>query len=159
VIADIKEVHMNKSVTIEAYVHEALQYCTFAVLATEGEGQPHASLVAITPSDDFKELIFATYRSTRKYNNLTKNGKVAVLFENRCANNLTKQDITVLTAFGNAEELNNEAFELAFESHVFKHPEQRTFLSSKDCAIFRVKVAAYQLVFGIDDVNWWKINE
>lgn len=150
---------MDKSGAIEAYVQEALQSCTFAVLATEGEGQPHASLVAITPSDDFKELVFATYRSTRKYNNLTKNGKVAVLFENRCANNLRQQDITVLTALGNAEELNNVEFEQALESHMFRHPEQRTFLLSKDCAIFRIKVAAYQMVLGIDDVNWWKIKE
>jgi len=150
---------MNKLVAIETYVQEALQSCTFAVLATEGEGQPHASLVAITPSDNFKELIFATYRSTRKYNNLTKNGKVAVLFENRSGKSPKQHDITVLTAFGNAEELKNDEFELAFELHVFKHPEQHTFLSSKDCAIFRIKVAAYQLVLGIDDVNWWKIKE
>lgn len=150
---------MNKGIAMDAYVQEALQSCTFAVLATEGEGQPHASLVAITPSDDFKALIFATYRITRKYNNLTNNGKVAVLFENRCSNNLKQQDITVLTAFGNAEELNNDEFELAFESHVHKHPEQRTFLLSKDCAIFRVKVTAYQLVLGIDDVKWWEIKE
>lgn len=150
---------MNKLVEIETYVQEVLQSCTFAVLATEGQGQPHACLVAITPSDNFKELIFATYRSTRKYNNLTKNENVAVLFENRSGKSPKQHDITVLTAFGNAEELKNDEFELAFESHVFKHPEQLTFLSSKDCAIFRIKVAAYQLVLGIDDVNWWKIKE
>lgn len=143
---------------MEVYVQKALQSCTFAVLATEGEGQPHASLVAITPSVDLTELIFATYRHTRKYNNLINNGNVAVLFENRCDTNLRQQDITVLTVFGHAEELNNIDFEVAFESHVTKHPEQRTFLLSKDCAIFRIKVAAYQLVLGIDDVKWWNIK-
>lgn len=150
---------MNKSISIETYVQEALHSCTFAVLATEGEGQPHASLVAITPSDDFKALIFATYKNTRKYNNLNKNGKVAVLFENRSANNLNQHNTTVLTAFGNAKELDNEALKPAFEAHVFKHPEQRTFLLSNDCAMFRIKVTAFQIVLGIDDVNWWEIKE
>ena len=152
-----KETNLN-IVVVEAYVQEALQSCTFAVLATEREGQPHASLVAITPSVDFKALIFATYRSTRKYNNLTNNGKVAVLIESRLNNNPKQEDITVLTAYGYAKELINDEFEMAFESHLYKHPEQRTFLLSKDCALFRVKVTAYQVVLGIDNVNWWEIK-
>ena len=36
----------------------------FAVLATERAGQPHTSLVAITPVDGWHRLVFATYRDT-----------------------------------------------------------------------------------------------
>ncbi len=144
---------------IKKYIKDFFQTNNPVVLATEGNGQPHASLVAITPADDFRLFIFATYRSTRKYNNLINNGRVAILVENRYLNNLNEQEIAALTAFGFAKEVDKDEYEIAMQTHVLKHPEQRSFLLSKDCAIFRVVVDAYQLVRGIDDVKWWKIND
>ena len=144
--------------TIKKYIGDIFQATTHAVLATESNGQPHASLVAVTPTDDFVHLIFATYRSTRKYNNLINNGKVAILFENRYFNNLNQQESTVLTAFGYANEVIKDEYEMARQMHLLKHPEQHTFLLSANCAIFRVVVHAYQFVLGIDDVQWWNIK-
>jgi nitroimidazol reductase NimA-like FMN-containing flavoprotein (pyridoxamine 5'-phosphate oxidase superfamily) len=150
---------MSTQSIIKKYIADVFQTNNLAVLATEGNGQPHASLVAITPIDDFVHLIFATYRSTRKYNNLINNGKVAILFENRYINNLNQQETTALTAFGYASEVNKDEYEMAMQTHLLKHPAQGTFLLSTDCAIFRVVVNAYQLVLGIDDVQWWNIKE
>jgi nitroimidazol reductase NimA-like FMN-containing flavoprotein (pyridoxamine 5'-phosphate oxidase superfamily) len=150
---------MSTQSIIKKYIGDVFQTNNLAVLATEGNGQPHASLVAITPIDDFVHLIFATYRSTRKYNNLINNGKVAILFENRYINNLNQQETTALTAFGYASEVNKDEYEMAMQTHLLKHPAQGTFLLSTDCAIFRVVVNAYQLVLGIDDVQWWNIKE
>lgn len=150
---------MSTQSIIKAYIGDVFQTNNLAVLATEGNGQPHASLVAITPVDDFVHLIFATYRNTRKYNNLINNGKVAILFENRYINNLNEQKTTALTAFGYANELNKVEYEMAMQTHLLKHPTQDSFLSSTDCAIFRVVVNAYQLVLGIDDIQWWNITE
>jgi nitroimidazol reductase NimA-like FMN-containing flavoprotein (pyridoxamine 5'-phosphate oxidase superfamily) len=141
------------------YVASAFLTNGLGVLATEGDGQPHASLVAVTPTDDFSHLIFATYRNTRKYNNLINNGKVAILFENRYINNLNQQETTALTAFGYASEVIKDEYEMAMQTHLLKHPAQVTFLLSTDCAIFRVVVHAYQLVLGIDDVQWWNIKD
>jgi heme iron utilization protein len=143
---------------IKTYIQEALQNNSLAVLATEGNGQPHACFIAITPMDDFAHLIFATYRSTRKYNNLKYNGKVAILFENRSTKSLSQPDITVLTAFGNAEEIDIAISETTRQTHLLRHPELETFLLSTECAIFKVKVNAYQVVRGIDDINWWSIE-
>jgi nitroimidazol reductase NimA-like FMN-containing flavoprotein (pyridoxamine 5'-phosphate oxidase superfamily) len=150
---------MSTETIIKKYVGDIFQTNNLAVLATEGDGQPHASLVAVTPADDFVHLIFATYRKTRKYNNLINNGKVAVLFENRHINNLNQQESTVVTAFGYASEVSNDEYEMAMQKHLLKHPAQDTFLLSTDCAIFRVVVHAYQLVRGIDDVQWWNVKE
>jgi len=91
---------MSTQTIIKKYIGDVFQTNNLAVLATEGDGQPHASLIAVTPTDDFVHLIFATYRSTRKYTNLINNGKVAILFENRYINILNKQETTALTAFG-----------------------------------------------------------
>lgn len=149
---------MSSQTIIKTYIEDVFQTNNLAVLATEGNGQPHASLVAITPIDDFMHLIFATYRSTRKYNNLVNNGKVAILFENRYINNLNQQEITALTAFGYAEEVDTEVSDSVLNAHLLRHPELEYFLSATDCAIFQVKVKAYQMVGGIDDIKWWNIN-
>jgi len=150
---------MPHQTLIKDYVVDALRTNKLAVLATEGNGKPHACFIAITPMDDFAHLIFATYRSTRKYNNLINNGKVAILFENRSTKSLSQPDITVLTAFGTANEINITDSNAVLQAHLFRHPELGSFLASTDCAIFKVSVNAYQLVRGIDDINWWKLNE
>ncbi|MCF8380219.1 MAG: pyridoxamine 5'-phosphate oxidase family protein [Bacteroidales bacterium] len=140
-------------------VEEALRTNELGVLATEGDGQPHASLITVTPMDDCLHLIFATYRSTRKYKNLINNGKVSILFENRSIKSLSQPYITVVTAFGYAKEVDISASDLVRNAHVFRHPELESFLLEPDCAIFVVKVNAYQMVRGIDDINWWYIND
>jgi hypothetical protein len=67
---------------IRKVVEAALQSSRFGVLATEGYGQPHASLIAISPVESCRQLVFATYRSTRKFRNLTHT-RMAVM-ENGC---------------------------------------------------------------------------
>ena len=70
---------MSNLKAIKTYIEDIFKNSRFAVLATEAEGQPHASLIAVTPMEGFRKLIFATYRNTRKYNNLVHNSKVALL--------------------------------------------------------------------------------
>ena len=150
--------YMKIHMPIKDYVQKVILANRFAVLATEHENQPHASLIGVTPTDGFKKLIFATYRNTRKYTNLIMNGKVAILFENRSIKSLSEQEITVLTAYGQAEETNAKNNTQMLE-HLQRHPELKTFLSSKDCALFLVKVNAYQLVRGIEDVIWCSVDD
>jgi len=150
---------MKIHIPIKEYVQKVILANRFAVLATENESQPHASLIAVTPVDGFKKLIFATYRSTRKYTNLKSNGKVAILFENRSIKSLGQQETTVLTAYGQAEEVSADNYEAAMVEHLLIHPELKAFLLSIDCALFLVKVDAYQLVRGIEDVIWCSIDD
>ena len=42
----------------------------FGVLATQGSKYTYCTLVGYAPSEDCKEIIFATMRDTRKYKNL-----------------------------------------------------------------------------------------
>lgn len=146
---------MSNQDIVKIHIEEALQTNTLAVLATEGEGQPHACFIAITPMDNFAHLVFATYRNTRKYNNLIKNNKVAILFENRSTKSSTQTDITVLTAFGNATEIDRSVSEAALNAHLLRHPHLESFLLSPNCAMFSVEVNAYQVVRSIDDISWW----
>jgi uncharacterized pyridoxamine 5'-phosphate oxidase family protein len=149
---------MKNKIPINKYIRDILEANRFAVLATECDGQPHASLVAVTATHNDKILIFATYRNTRKYSNLIQNGKVAILFENRESFNTDEKEIQVLTAFGNAEEVEFIDIEENKHTHALRHPELANFLSTGDCAVFHVKVDAYQAVTGIEDVVWWKTD-
>ena len=105
---------MNKQSTLKEYIEGALQTSRFAVLATESNGQPHTSLIAITPFGSSRKLIFATYRNTLKYRNLAHNSKVAVLIESGDVIMKDLQKSIVLTIIGQTEEINSR--KLAFPS-------------------------------------------
>jgi len=144
---------------IETSVEDALRTALFAVLTTESDGQPHASLIAITPAGGSRHLIFATYRGTRKYRNLADNSKAAVFIDGREAAAAGPREGFVLTALGRAEEIGDEEHDAALNAHLKRHPDLESFLRSTDCALFRFTAEAYQIVRGIDDVRWWSIDD
>lgn len=149
---------MSQPMPIRKIVEAALQSSRFAVLATEGEGQPHASLIAVTPVESYRQLIFATYRSTRKFRNLAHNGKVAILFDVGNTDRPGLQKSYVITAFGYAKEILIDGHDSALSAHLMRHPDLGPFLQSADCALILVTVEAYQVVRGIDDIIWWPVE-
>jgi hypothetical protein len=150
---------MTSLFVIKTYIEDIFKTSRFAVLATEGGGQPHASLIAVTPMEGYRKLIFATYRNTCKYQNLAQNGKAAVLIESIDIKRTGLKESFVLTAFGHVEEIEAEENEMVFEAHLERHPELLSFMQSEDCSLIRIKVDRYQVVRGIDDVEWWTIDE
>jgi len=144
---------MNKQSTIKEYIEGAFQTSRLAVLATERNGQPHTSLIAITPFGSFRQLIFATYRNTLKYRNLAHNSKVAVLIESEDVNMKGLQKSIVLTIIGHAEEISIEENEAAYQAHLQRHPEMESFMLSSDCTLILVIAQSYQVVYGIDDIR------
>jgi nitroimidazol reductase NimA-like FMN-containing flavoprotein (pyridoxamine 5'-phosphate oxidase superfamily) len=150
---------MSKLIAIKTYIEDIFKISRFAVLATEGDGQPHASLIAVTPMEGFRKLVFATYRNTRKFHNLSHNGKVAVLVESIDIKRSGLQDSFVLTAFGHVEEMETNEKNIVFAAHLERHPDLLSFLQAEDCALVRIKVDTYQVVRGIDDVEWWTIDD
>lgn len=139
----------------KALVEKALNSVKLAVLATEHDGQPHTSLVAITPTEDCRRLIFATYRDTLKYRNLKDNPKAALF--------INAADIdecnAVLTAVGMAEDVESPEKNQYLNAHKKRHPELDDFLNSSDCALICITVKSYQIVRGINDIIWWSIDE
>ncbi len=153
------EMDKSKRFHIREYIGRAMQDSRFAVLATESDGQPHASLIAITPIEGFRQIVFATYRSTIKYRNLLQNSRVAVLIEIGDASNSGFDKGFVLTAFGSAVEINIAENEADLYAHLKRHPDLEMFLRSSDCALIRVTFQKFQVVHGIDDVSWWTVGD
>jgi general stress protein 26 len=145
---------MNNLRPSREYIRDVLKLNKFAVLATESGGQPHASLIAITPFGDFRQLIFETYRNTRKYRNLKLNSKVAILIENEDVNKKDPKESAVLTIIGLAEEISISENKAAYQAHLKRHPEMESFMLSSNCALFLVNARSYQVIYGIDDIRW-----
>lgn len=150
---------MYNTTPIAEFIGELLKDCRLAVMATEGNGQPHASLIAVTPFRGFREMIFATYRNTLKFENLSLNGRVAVLIQDVRKDSPGRNTISVLTAYGHAAEIGTPELEEAVNVHRERHPDLAALLQSPDFAIFRVKVERYQIVRGIDDVVWLNVED
>ena len=149
---------MSNPKIIRSYVEEALQSERLAVLATESNGQPHASLIAIAPFESIRQLVFATYRNTRKFSNLAHNSKVAVLMERGNDDRTDPQKSFVITAFGYAEEIGTETKDAALMALRKKHPDLENFTDASDCTLVLVTVYEYQVVQGIDNVMYWPVE-
>ena len=143
----------------EEEIQRALDTRLFAVLATQYDGQPHASLMAFTPVDGFRYLIVATYRNTMKYRNLLKDGRVAILIDNCAAPGSAEHRNLVLTAHGIASEVPSVDHEAIEQAHLARHANLTAFLASPDCVLFRVAVSTYEVVAGTDDVFWYKVDK
>lgn len=136
-------------------VTHALTSNAYAVLATEGSGQPHASFMAYATLDDARRLVFATYRDTRKYANMTQNPRVALLVDCR----EREGGRLAVTAIGHAREVTPMEKPAAVNAFRAAHPDFGSFLDSPDSALFLVTVDWYESAAGIDRVEWWRIGD
>lgn len=151
---------MTSSASIKDSIQKLLNTTGFAVLATESAGQPHTSLIAITPVDEGHRLVFATYRNTRKFTNLLQNPRVSVLIDgSRREAAVGATSRFVLSAVGRVQESNAATHPYLLSAHLEKHPDLGTFIQTPDCVLLEVVVEAYQVVHGIDDVTWFCMEE
>ena len=139
-------------------IKHVLDVSRFAVMATQQEGQPHASLMAFTPMNGIQHLIIATYRTTLKYSNLSKDGRVAVLINNYIATGPSKYRDLVITAHGIATEVTVDDRDAVKQAYLARHPDFDDFLASSDCALLRVVVSAYEVVGSTEDVLWHRLD-
>jgi nitroimidazol reductase NimA-like FMN-containing flavoprotein (pyridoxamine 5'-phosphate oxidase superfamily) len=123
-----------------------------AVLATQNQGQPYASLVAFASSDDLKSLYFATTRSTRKYANLSGDSRVAMLVDNRSNKTSDFRWAMAATATGKTEEVDPGKRENALVLYLAKHPHLRDFVHAPTCAFCEVRVQTFFVVTRFQNV-------
>ena len=151
---------MTSPTSISDSIQTLLHTTGFAVLATENAGQPHTSLIAITPLDQGQRLLFATYRNTRKFTNLMQNQRVSLLLDGRYRDGSNGAFAGfILSAIGRVQEIDAAAHSQLLSVHLQRHPDLATFLQAANCVLLVVVVEAYQVVRGIDDVTWISTEE
>jgi len=125
----------------------------FAVISTDAETGPYASLIAFWASDDLSQIVFATMRATRKFNYLATRPQVALLFDNRSNHDVDVSQAMAVTATGTAQELTEQsARAAASDAYLAKHPHLATFVASPGCAFVRVAVETYYVVTRFQNV-------
>jgi heme iron utilization protein len=129
-----------------AILRKVLGEQKLAVLATQADGRPYASLVAFAASPDLSALVFATTRSTRKYANLRDDPHVALLIDSRTDSDVDFHHAVAVTATGLVEELREGPRDEAAPLLLAKHPVLGTFIASPTCALLRLSVETYYMV-------------
>jgi nitroimidazol reductase NimA-like FMN-containing flavoprotein (pyridoxamine 5'-phosphate oxidase superfamily) len=150
---------MEQGLGLKKQIQSVLHRNRFAVLATHSSGQPHASLMAFSPVRGIRYLVFATYRSTLKYRSLLTDARMALLIDGQNGEGTRSNRGLVLTALGEAIEIPEADRRAAVCTHLARHPDLKAFLRSPDCALMRVAVVAYEVVGGIDDVQWYQVQD
>ena len=143
---------MKDSHQLKRRLKELFDSQRLAVLATHRGGQPYGSLVAFAVTDDLKHLLFATTRGTRKYANLSQDGRVAMLVDSRSNQEADFHNAIAATAIGRVEEVKGEEKEGLLRRYLVKHPYLKEFVASPTCAFLKVKVETYYVVSSFQEV-------
>jgi nitroimidazol reductase NimA-like FMN-containing flavoprotein (pyridoxamine 5'-phosphate oxidase superfamily) len=138
---------MNVRDDIRQVLNELLNHQRLAVLSTHMSGQPYASLVAFACSDDLRFLYFVTPRTTRKFNNLQNDCRMALLITSSANQETDFHEAMAVTVVGSAgEEISGPEKEMALERYLQRHPYLENFARSPTCAFMKVHARSYILV-------------
>ena len=144
-------------VTLSERIRRLVQGEPYAVLSTQGDGQPYASVVAFAMTDDFRNAVFSTPMATRKYRLLTGCDRVALLIDNRCAYPDRMMEVEAVTATGRAVQVApGKAFDRWSRLLLEKHPHLRGFVTSPSVALFRIEIVRFFHVERFQEVREWR---
>lgn len=136
---------MNEA-ELRGRVGDLLRDQNLAVLSTDRNGHPYASLVGFVADDDLRYIYFVTTRATRKFDALTSNPRVAMLIDNRSNRFRDFRDAMAVTAIGEAGEIAKDENRSTVSAYLEKHPHLAEFMSSPTSALVRVEVSTYYVV-------------
>ena len=149
---------MNTDQEIQPVLRALFRSQRYAVLATDDQGQPFASLMAFATTADLRQIVVLTERTRRKFANLKANRRVALLIDDRENKGSDTQDSVAVTAIGEAEEAGSGAGVALLDLFIARHPYLAAFAAAPSCAIVTVKISSYLLVSRFEQVLEWRIG-
>jgi nitroimidazol reductase NimA-like FMN-containing flavoprotein (pyridoxamine 5'-phosphate oxidase superfamily) len=124
-------------------VSRLLESQRLGVLSTQGEAGPYSSLVAFIHSRDLRHIYFATSRTTRKFANLARVPRIAMLIDSRANQSLDFHSAQAVTVIGEAAPLDREAAGRLRADYIERHPYLKDFVNATSCALVEIRVARY----------------
>ena len=143
---------MESTQEIQSRLKDLCTSQKLAVVSTQSDGQPYASLVAFFASDDLRNIFFVTARTTRKFAYLTKDSRVAVLINSSTNQESDFHDAVSITVIGTAEEITDHEKESVLALYLSKHPYLEDFAHSPSCALIKVTTQSYYMVKNFQNV-------
>lgn len=150
------QVHSSRDAKLASQIRKLINQQSFAVLCTQGQGQPYGSLIAYAFSDDLKSFYFTTPLATRKFKLLTECQRVALVIDSRSEYLLNAERIDALTVTGKALHIQSGAEHVqGIRILKIRHPYMETFLESDSSALFQIRVVRYFYVTQFQQVSQW----
>jgi nitroimidazol reductase NimA-like FMN-containing flavoprotein (pyridoxamine 5'-phosphate oxidase superfamily) len=146
----------NPQEDLDGRIRRLVESQPFAVLCTQGQGQPYGSLVAYAMTDDLAHAVFSTPKATRKFRLLSECDHVALVIDNRPEYPDQLMEVEAVTATGRAlmvEEGND--FEHWARLLTERHPYLNKFVQSASCGLFRIRIVRYFHVSRFQEVRQW----
>lgn len=142
--------------SLKGRIQHLLGEQAYAVLCTQGEGQPYGSLVAFATTDDLASMVFATPRATRKYRLLSHCDHVALVVDSRSRQGDDMMQIEALTATGRTAEITGAGDRERWSGLLLsRHGQLKSFVASPSTALFRIEVIRYFHVTRFQEVRQW----
>ena len=150
----------DEDIDIKGKISKLVFNQPFAVLSTQGHGQPYASIISFACSSDLKNIVFSTPFNTRKYGLLSESNKVALFIDNRSSVPPGLSKVSGVTITGKSKILNNSPeFEKWADLLIDKHPNLDLFAKSPSNALILVEVYRYFLVRRFQEVFEWNPHQ
>ena len=140
-------------------IRQLLDSQQLAVLSTQRNGQPYASLMAFAHTDDLATILVTTGSSTRKHTNIEKDPRVSLLFDNRSNEPSDFHDAQALTALGRVEPVSSDDREPMARRYLERHPYLERFLDSPSTVFLKIIVSHYILVDRFQEVTELHLDE
>ncbi len=150
---------METSAEVQNRLRNLFETQKLAVVATQTGGQPYTSLVAFVATHDLRHIFFITARTTRKFANLIKDSRVAVLVNSSINQESDFHDAISITVTGIAEEIKDPERQDILDRYLSKHPYLEDFARSPSCALIRVAAQSYYLVQNFQNVMEFHIDQ
>jgi len=128
----------------------------FAVLCTQGEGQPYGSVVGFAFTRSLRSFVFATPTATRKYRLLSECDQVALVVDSRGSYSGDLMEVEAVTVTGRAQQVEDgQQFEEYARLLVERHPYLASFIDSPSTALFPVDTVRFLHVMRFQEVCQW----
>jgi nitroimidazol reductase NimA-like FMN-containing flavoprotein (pyridoxamine 5'-phosphate oxidase superfamily) len=129
---------------------------SFGVLSTQAEGKPYGSLVAFAFERDMKTFIFGTPTETRKYRNLQKCNRVALVVDSRAQVPGDVNRVEAVTITGRVIELKTgPTYDRLVRIYRVRYPYLQSFVDAKNTAFFAVYAEDFTFVTQFQRVYHW----
>ena len=154
--SDESATRANSQEALDSRIARLVESQPFAVLCTQGEGQPYGSLVAYAMTQDLAHAVFATPKATRKFRLLSECDHVALLIDNRPEFPDQLMAVEAVTATGRAAMV-EEGDEFDHWSRLLtgRHAYLTEFVRSASCGLFRISIVRYFHVSRFQEVRQW----
>jgi uncharacterized protein YhbP (UPF0306 family) len=141
---------------IDARIARLVDSQPYAVLCTQGEGQPYGSLVAYAMTPDLAHAVFATPKATRKFRLLSECNHVALVIDNRPDFPGELMAVEAVTATGRAALVEREDdFDRWARLLTDRHGYLAEFVRSASCGLFRIRIVRFLHVSRFQEVRQW----